>query len=1196
MVSPWLYQAVEVHAAFLSVKEYDKSRFPNYIDQSEILEKLKDSEQTFWDQCGWNPWNIEDPGGEIQTKEDLHGVSFDQFQEANARDTAIVFLRAFAAIVPGNSASGQSIPRLGILAGEGAGPLSEIDVPFQSILDQLQSLNVEHVILFADIADLAPTAHEGVESHEMVRLAIEALQESNKSKRGGQPPRIWMVLSADDQEVSWSSWIQKKSLFQTACLESLKKKRRGTDDLGRLNLRDFFLDVQRFVQVQSDGYQNPVLISPEGRRNELDGASQVTVAQGKEGVTSWITGWFGTAKTAKEPGDKEKEDEVRDSKTAKEKSIQEKDESPAADGTRAPNASAVWKPLELEELNPWEWSRELRSFSNSKAGDLKQLANAESWKDQQRQFRKLKEGEIWTRDDWKMWEDSQSVKLRSALGDAIELIQQVAWWRDLLSLYPHQPGSYDLMKSDYESYLNGVQKLREVLGGGDLWKVDLDELTQEIASVKESRERCKKKLRDLCRATEGEKHPWLLERQLQLLLVSPLLAEEDRKDLGLRLPKTESEAPYLSIDDQYQIQDRSKSERPWSRHEELLKESLKGLPNSPQTPFERWLLAVLSTREPEDEKLEWMYPVDPSGLHFKKISLIDLEGKDIGSRELELLRNLGGKPLDRCKVQLDSDSSQELIVKLDGRVLRANEAQLLESISGGSWRLEVIKKDPKKELLGTEKVVLKAWDLEDMSRSTDLRVEVQENTERLDLIVTQKDQEVEDLTVPSLMGSKREFRIELENKRDRERRAVVSVYRVPAQGNESPERELLATSPTVVLPIYGKQIVPWAAQKVEYNWDAKDSNLLFKVEEYPGDSTGSKESEATATKPKPIAFWEKRYAIRAVRRDLPIQAKKENEKGKSFDFVLYMEKEEFEKFQNETSASSLSFKIREVNDGLRDEREERVFGEGIFKSGSLSSDPYPFSKNDRTTKKRWMLDLGGYKDDRQFGLGRDGESKIDLEQISEGKADFAKLLLIPPKTSEPAQASEPKNVVPIDGVVYLPSESGKIRKRDLGVFRIGAYLRIPLNHRVQVKANKSGSGQWARHWELSERVDEVSHFPTLDFMDTGEIQLAFQLQEQRFFDIPVNQELDEGRYDVTLELRKQSLVQYQISQSFFYDTRPPLALTPPSEAKRISKEEPLVLKPKDEGDVSEASGIDRWTSFSQKLDRGSEIQKNPIFA
>ncbi|MFM8327232.1 MAG: hypothetical protein ACKN9U_20430, partial [Pirellulaceae bacterium] len=202
----------------------------------------------------------------------------------------------------------------------------------------------------------------------MVKLAIEALQESNKSKKGGQTPRIWMVLSADDQEVSWSSWIQKKSLFQTACLESLKQKSRGTSEPGRLNLRDFFQEVQRFVQFQSDGYQNPVLISPEGGRNELVRASQVTVAQGKEGVISWITSWFGTAKTAKEPGDKEKVDEARDSKTAKETSIQEKDESPA--GTGGSIAEVGWKPLELEELEPWEWSRELRSFSNSKAGDL----------------------------------------------------------------------------------------------------------------------------------------------------------------------------------------------------------------------------------------------------------------------------------------------------------------------------------------------------------------------------------------------------------------------------------------------------------------------------------------------------------------------------------------------------------------------------------------------------------------------------------------------------------------------------------------------------------------------------------------------------------------------------------------------------------------------------------------------------------
>jgi hypothetical protein len=1052
-------------------------------------------------------------------------------------------------------------------------------VPFQDILDQLQSLNVANVVLLADIADIGPLTHENEVKYDLASRAREALLESNKSMKDGKAPRIWLVLSADDQEISWSSLIHRKSLFQTACIESLKKK----EGEGHLNLKDFFSDVQKFVHYHSDGYQNPVLITPDGRRDAMGPAMDVTVALAHEGINSWFPRWFGSAKDSpKEEAESATEVRADGSKKSSGRNTEEKEIVEADDGAEATGRPTSWKSLELAQMNPWEWDRKRRAFSAK--NDLKQLAKPSAWKQLQEEFN---DPRIQQRDDWKMWElkkgDLEIAARRSALDEAVGLIREVSWWRELISLYPHLPGTYEPMKKDYEKYLESIRLLRESINASGLWQADLEQLKKDIASAKDSSKRLKKKLSELCKEIEGGDKAWVRERQLQILLESPLLSEQDRTDLGEICPKPDSLALYRTDPKKpSSIRNGNLDIRtPLFRHEQLLQESLKELNASTPTPFDRWLIATLTAHLPANSKeTEWMFPLDPLGLHFDEIEPIDLAGKTRESRSLRLLRN-HGEPLDGSGLQLDTTSSKEIVVKVGDQELSPSELRQLGPIPENGWRLEVTKKEPEKELLGAQQIVLKGWDLKDPTKTTILRFQVRENAERIDLIATQEGREVDEWKVPSLQGANGVFATELVNKLDRERKAVVSLYRVPemhlASTTQIPEAWKIATSQEVTLPSVGRAKVKWEEKKVPADWDVLDWKLLFRVDELPNDSGNSQGVEKNLGQSKSIASWSIEYRIRPFKPDLSIQANSFDEKGDSCDVIFSMKPDDFKELKRATGIAKLTFEIRELTDESNDGTKSKSLGTETFNDDKLESRKYRYPINEQKAKKRWILDAGGYEDERQIVLDQsDGTPSIRLDSISDGRIEFEQMLLTPPNLPEATEPPEAKSLVPVGQIIYLPSESNKVRKQNLGTLRMGVLLRIPLNHQVLATVTASNADKPTRTWQVGGRVEEVSHFPIFAFLNESQIQIELEPKGQRLFDIPINEEnLAEGRYDVTLELRKQNRTERKVSQSFFYDTKPPRMLPPPDKAISISRQSPHPLKPTDEGDASEASAIER---------------------
>lgn len=279
----------KVHLATVLIADYAERLLPKpaFVNWQIDWEKAKH----------FQPWSgsLESRQITIKTAKEFFRVPTEiQTLLSNGRketkdDTLIVYLRGLSLVQRNteNSAEDQSTgdsSELVLLASEYDPEYDPDDkpkayVPIAQMLGDLKKLPLKHIVVLADIHDLLVAQKLGYPRNDVgqaLKAAVGSLQRNDGAE-------LWVVAAADSGQPSHISYLQKKTLLQSAVEYSLRENK--PEKSQPLALTDFFQKVFDYSRAASENYQTPLLLlngSSQPVRKESDDwklASKVSIVQ-----------------------------------------------------------------------------------------------------------------------------------------------------------------------------------------------------------------------------------------------------------------------------------------------------------------------------------------------------------------------------------------------------------------------------------------------------------------------------------------------------------------------------------------------------------------------------------------------------------------------------------------------------------------------------------------------------------------------------------------------------------------------------------------------------------------------------------------------------------------------------------------------------------------------------------------------------
>ena len=503
----------------------------------------------------------------------------------NNQDTLIVQLRCHAVV----ALDSQGEWNCGLFVGETTDSKNASDntvYPIYELLKRLKKVPAKNIILMADICDLKSVPHRGWFVNPVASYLVKACERLSKDS---DPPgnQLWIVCAATDAQSTHYSTKRKRTLFQAACEDSLQR----TAKQNYLSLADYFEMTVRYCSAACDGKQSPLLIyanknevcSPDTAKS-WQMAKQVMLSENKGSVKTKTQ----PNTTAKEPNTTAKEPNSDSKVTNKSIGIDRKihlvsmhsnSQEPLPSGLPSKDTPPTLDPdlsLRFWQLRDrilqansdgqqkWRWTpAEFAPFLWRKLQMDASLdaAKAQSYEQELNVFHGLQasgtpasEGsgqlaQAWndfltTSRNQKLWKDETVLndveqepwrRIRSEYRTYIDCLSELVFWRDLALEFPNE------LQTDYDRLFDVLEQARRSLPENDsefaLRKSSELRISDLAGKLKRSLSTSLSRI--IASVRRPGKLTWIDERTFQVLLASPLLRYEQRKELTELLAKKE---------------------------------------------------------------------------------------------------------------------------------------------------------------------------------------------------------------------------------------------------------------------------------------------------------------------------------------------------------------------------------------------------------------------------------------------------------------------------------------------------------------------------------------------------------------------------------------------------------------------------------------------------------------------------------
>ncbi len=534
---------------------------------------------------GLKPWTVvpSEKYQDLQNRPNLEAALTElptllQGQGLNNQDTLIVQLRCHAVVALDPLGEWNC----GLFVGETTGNKNASDdtvYPIYELLKRLKKVPAKNIVLMADICDLKSVPHRGWFVNPVASYLVKACEKLSKDSNLPDN-QLWIVCAATDAQSTHYSSKRKRTLFQAACEHSLQRAPKKN----HLYLADYFEMTVRYCSAASDGKQSPRLINA----NKAEVCSPDTAKSWQMANQVMLSENKGSVKTKTQPNTPSKEPNNDSKGTNKSVGIDlksnlvsmhsngqdalpgglpSKDTPPtldpdpslrfwqlrdrilqaSSDGqkkwrwTPAEFAPFLWRKLQLDasldaakaqsyeqELNVFYGLQESGAPASEGSGQL-----AQAWND----F-------LTTNRNQKLWKDETVLndlerepwrRIRNEYRTYIDCLSELVFWRDLALVFP------DELQTDYDRLFDVLEQARRSLPEND------SEFALRKSSelrISDLAGRLKRNLStSLSRIIASVRRPgkltWIDERTIQVLLASPLLRYEQRKELTELLAKKE---------------------------------------------------------------------------------------------------------------------------------------------------------------------------------------------------------------------------------------------------------------------------------------------------------------------------------------------------------------------------------------------------------------------------------------------------------------------------------------------------------------------------------------------------------------------------------------------------------------------------------------------------------------------------------
>ena len=520
---------------------------------------------------GLKPWSAlpSKKYQDLQNRPDMEGALSDlprllEGEGLNGKDTLIVQLRCHAVV-----ALYHGEWTCGLFVGESSARKTSEDetvYPIDEFLKRLLKIPAKNIVLLADVCDLKSVPHRGWLVNPVATFLLKSCEklamDSNPNKS-----RLWVICSAADGQPAIYSTKREQTLFESACQYSLQR----INGENSLSLADYFDAIVRYCYAASDGKQTPLMIlanksefcSPNTDESWRI-AKQVLLCRNQGKVKSKDSNQ-GTPKAAESAqpsqpvstnksqidGESKSAEMLDDNKSFRFWQLRDRIAQRGSDRDNrwrwspADFAPFLWRRMQMEaaadstkaeqyeqELNDFQRVQEAGVLVNSEISPLLQAWNdfLESNKNQ----KLWKDELVLTNSERDAW-----IRIRAEYRKYIESVSELIAWRDLALEFPNE------LQDNFDKLSESLAQARGLLPDKDsefaLKKSSDLRLTD---SAFKSRQVLINSLKSIVEKLQrASKLSWLDEHYCQVLLASPLLSYQQRKDLSQLFSKAETKDP-----------------------------------------------------------------------------------------------------------------------------------------------------------------------------------------------------------------------------------------------------------------------------------------------------------------------------------------------------------------------------------------------------------------------------------------------------------------------------------------------------------------------------------------------------------------------------------------------------------------------------------------------------------------------------
>lgn len=523
--------------------------------------------------------DIRDNKGDIEAKVIKWGNDLNEKSVAG-KDTVVVQLRCHAAVTRDDS---DKTWICGLYIQDSASSTPYPVAEFLALL--LGKIPAKNIVLVAEICDLKSAPHLGWVLNPVATYLQKACVEQ-KANFERFDKNLWILCAADVHQTSYYSALRGKTLFQEACEKALDTENRD------LSLANYFESIYRHCDGCSNGKQTPRMILANNGQDCFPSDSTIWGKAKTVSISRYLRKPKASSKV-EEPSSKDSgtDEKAKDSKAASHVvpglihpvSMRQQVESDAKDSQSNSETEKVkdkqdteerflfwqlrdqivkrgysengavenWSPSDFAPLLWRRFQHETASkeyeavFNGSKSPkyeddckSLKALAKSIS----ERRPSSQSQGDVRlmceTWDEFlkssnrKLWDNELLIAEQNWTGtrkeylNYIDSISELAFWKELVAEFP------ELRISGFSKLFDALKTARTKLPKGQNDSVLESSVGMQLSSAISARDELKQWLKNRIKNLAEDKNKrmtWLVEREFQLLLASPLVSYPNRK-------------------------------------------------------------------------------------------------------------------------------------------------------------------------------------------------------------------------------------------------------------------------------------------------------------------------------------------------------------------------------------------------------------------------------------------------------------------------------------------------------------------------------------------------------------------------------------------------------------------------------------------------------------------------------------------